>query len=108
MPKKSSPKIIFDSDAAKEFRQARRWYLREAGSDVSNRFVDEIDDALSRIKSMPSSLPLYPKENCRWLKLDGFPYLIIYEILDAQSLLVLAVAHERRTPGYWRTRQRNP
>ena len=33
-----------------------------------------------------------------------FPYSLIYSV-DAQSILILAVAHHRRRPGYWRKRQ---
>lgn len=32
-----------------------------------------------------------------------FPYLIIYAVLP-KELLVLAVGHQHRRPGYWRDR----
>jgi mRNA-degrading endonuclease RelE of RelBE toxin-antitoxin system len=32
-----------------------------------------------------------------------FPYRIIYEVRE-NELVVLAVAHDRRRPGYWRRR----
>lgn len=33
-----------------------------------------------------------------------FPYSLIYSH-DAQTVLILAVAHHRRRPGYWHSRQ---
>ena len=33
-----------------------------------------------------------------------FPYLIVYQLVG-QKLRVIAVAHCRRKPGYWKTRQ---
>lgn len=34
-----------------------------------------------------------------------FPYSVIYSF-DAQSILIVAIAHHRRRPGYWHDRQR--
>ncbi len=39
----------------------------------------------------------------RRLRLHGFPHTLIYRFADG-LVLVLAVAHERREPGYWRRR----
>ena len=35
--------------------------------------------------------------------LKAFPYAMIYEVRDTE-ILVVAVAHNRRKPGYWRKR----
>lgn len=35
--------------------------------------------------------------------LRHFPYTVFYEILG-NTVTVLAVAHQRRRPGYWRER----
>jgi tRNA(Ile)-lysidine synthase TilS/MesJ len=39
----------------------------------------------------------------RWL-CERFPYAVIYRIASDGSIRVLAVAHHRRRPGYWRAR----
>jgi toxin ParE1/3/4 len=39
----------------------------------------------------------------RW-KLARFPYSIIY--LGTEHVRVIAIAHDRRRPGYWRGRSR--
>jgi hypothetical protein len=44
------------------------------------------------------------QQSYRWMRLNRFPYLLYYEIRDEQSVLVYAVAHARRRPGYWRRR----
>ncbi|MFO0453014.1 MAG: hypothetical protein ACK52I_30875 [Pseudomonadota bacterium] len=36
---------------------------------------------------------------------DGFPYSVVYVERDG-ALLVVAVAHGARRPGYWRQRTR--
>ncbi|MHB9003921.1 MAG: type II toxin-antitoxin system RelE/ParE family toxin [Coriobacteriia bacterium] len=40
----------------------------------------------------------------RKLVLAKFPYSLIYEI-DGDVVLILAVAHQRRRPHYWRERR---
>ncbi len=36
---------------------------------------------------------------------DRFPYYLIYSI-SSETVYILAIAHERRKPGYWETRRR--
>jgi hypothetical protein len=33
-----------------------------------------------------------------------FPFALVYRIAPDDSLRVLAVAHDKRKPGYWRSR----
>jgi hypothetical protein len=42
-------------------------------------------------------------EGVRYFILRRFPYTLHYEI-DASIVTVLAVAHQRRRPGYWQKR----
>ena len=41
--------------------------------------------------------------NLRRLLLKVFPYRIIYRV-EGEEIVVYAVAHVRRRPGYWRQR----
>jgi len=51
------------------------------------------------VDGVPRTLDVYRR------LVDGFPFAIVYVELDAQ-ILVLAVAHGKRRPGYWRERLR--
>jgi len=42
-------------------------------------------------------------EGVRRLMMRRFPYLLIYQAI-ADEVLVLAVSHQSRRPGYWRSR----
>ena len=48
-----------------------------------------------------------PSGSCRdWVRralLRGFPYSVVYEE-SATEVVVLAVAHDKQKPGYWRER----
>jgi toxin ParE1/3/4 len=96
----------FDPSARTEYLDALRWY-RERNIDAAIHFREEVLDAIAVICEFPQRSPLAPGVR-RDLKvqrrvLAGFPYSIVYVELDAE-ILILAVAHARRRPTYWRAR----
>ena len=58
-------------------------------------------EAFSRIGGMAS--PAAPGREVRRVVVQGFPYLIFYEV-DGDDAIVLAVPHQRQRPGGWVTR----
>lgn len=100
------PRIRFEDEADAEFREAGRWYeSRRAGLGIE--FFDEVDAALRRIVAFPRAgapVPRVPGHlPVRRLAVNRFPYHVVY--LDTpDALRVLAIAHDRRKPGYWKCR----
>lgn len=93
---------IFHRLATREYRLARDWYAsRSAG--VGERFTTSVGDAVTRIEKSPESLA-YLIGPYRWARVRGFPYLLVFREQSAERILVVAVAHARRRPGYWRRR----
>ena len=41
---------------------------------------------------------------CGPVEWRGFPYRVVYFVQPAELLIVVAVAHAKRKPGYWRDR----
>jgi toxin ParE1/3/4 len=66
-------------------------------------FLSEIDHAISSILEAPRRWPTLEGE-CRRIALVRFPYFIVYREKGNNLIQVLAVAHGRRRPGYWRMR----
>jgi plasmid stabilization system protein ParE len=98
--------VRFEAEADAEYRAAGRWYeKRRLG--LGLEFFDAVDAALTHIvrlpkagapvKQLPSDLPV------RRAPVKRFPYHVIYLELNAE-IRVLAIAHDRRKPGYWRDR----
>lgn len=87
--------------AAAEARAARLRYA-ERDPAVARRFLAEYDRALERIRDHPERWPLYPHVpgGFRWRRFRRFPYAMIYELFPNVTH-VLAVAADRRMPGYW-------
>jgi plasmid stabilization system protein ParE len=87
--------------AARDARRARRWYS-ERNPEAAARFLEEYKLAVQTIAEFPERWPPY-LHNTRRLHLHRFPYWVIYRV-EAVSVLVVAVAHDRQRPGYWRRR----
>lgn len=96
----SGYEVIFHRLASKEYLKARRWYVKEGGEQLGERFCREVDEAVEQIARSPESWPIF-RMRYRWLRLDRFPYVLYYHVLDDAQVIVLAVAHAARRPGYW-------
>jgi toxin ParE1/3/4 len=91
--------------ADEELKAAAQWY-EDRGAGLGERFLDECVDALLRIEHHPRRFGRARYRTSREIRrklLDHFPYAIVYEV-RAEECVVVAVAHVRRRPGYWRER----
>lgn len=75
------------------------WY-RERNALTADAFRTEVFHVIDRIGQMPLGRPA-DEEGMRHRVLRRFPYSVIYEVLGS-TITVLAVAHHRRKPNYWR------
>ena len=93
--------IEIHPEAIAAARGAREWY--EARSDDAARaFLAELDLGIESVRTSPEAyLPYLYGTRCYLLR--RFPYLIVYRVTGT-TIQVVAVAHGRRRPGYWRAR----
>ena len=84
-----------------ELEEAAQWY-EASRPGLAAEFLDEFDRGVQMILDAPNAW--HPLEGgIRRYRLDRFPYGIIYKMRD-DEILIIAVAHLHRHPGYWRTR----
>ncbi|HET6572157.1 MAG TPA: type II toxin-antitoxin system RelE/ParE family toxin [Fimbriiglobus sp.] len=96
----------FDPDADAEFDQAVAHY-EAARPGLGAEFRKAVEDAIATLQAAPQIAAVYPGVRCRQYIMTAFPYSIVYA--DRTDLIyVLAVAHHRRRPGYWKKRLRRP
>jgi toxin ParE1/3/4 len=84
---------------------ASRWYDRETAG-LGLAFLRMVDRAIAQIESVPSSgspVPGVADAGVRRVLVRRFPYHVVYIDLP-DRVQVLAVAHQRRRPGYWMRR----
>ena len=90
-------------DAEAEIRSSMRWY-EEKRIGLGLDFVALVDEAISQIAERPFSYPLWRKERpYRKAAMRRFPFTVFYTVED-DYVQVVAVAHQKRRPGYWTER----
>jgi toxin ParE1/3/4 len=99
-------KLRIDPAAEEETQEAAQWYEDQRGG-LGLEFLAAVDAVVQRIRDNPFAFALLetlPEEqNIRRFLLTRFPYAIIYEIAS-DEIRILAIAHTRRRPGYWKKR----
>lgn len=96
------PKPVSIHPAALDEAQAAIDWYRARSMRAAWRFLDELSSAIERISKEPAQFPVFDFGTRRCV-LPRFPYLVIFREASSE-LEVLAVAHARRAPGYWRDR----
>ena len=94
-------KVRLHPDARAELRHARTWYYDRSPL-TAVAFAHAVDSAVSRIKEAPSSFPL-TDHGTRKFVLRRFPFSILYRAGET-DIVIVAVAHQKRRPGYWSAR----
>jgi len=97
----AAPSVRFHPAAVAEAKAAHGWYAKRNPS-AATAFMAALDAAVSAIRNSPGRWPQHSHGTRKYL-LRRFPYAVIYRITDA-TIQVVAVAHGRRRPGYWRRR----
>lgn len=94
-------KIRFLSPAINELKESIEYYeSKEEG--LGDRFYIEFRNTIERIKNYPEAWPKF-SQHTRRCRTKIFPYGVIYQLRD-DEILILAVCHLRREPGYWTER----
>ena len=91
----------FLAEAEQEFREATRYYEREAPG-IGIAFAAEVRKAVRTICENPYGA-VSVRSGIRKSVLNHFPYNILYSI-EPDLIVIVAVAHWKRRPTYWRTR----
>jgi len=94
-------RIELHPEAVREAGAAWSWYHARNPA-VGRAFLEEIDRAIQAIGEAPDRWPGHAAGGRKCL-LRRFPFLIVFRASDTK-IEILAVAHARRRPGYWRSR----
>ena len=94
----------FHPEARAEYREAAAFY-EERGPGLGAAFTIEIESAIERSLAGSARWRVIEQDVRRCLA-HKFPYGILYTV-ESDSVLIVAVMHLRRRPGYWRDRLSN-
>lgn len=91
----------FLPEADEEFREVARYYESEAPG-IGLAFIAEVHRTISLVVAHPRSAKRV-RGSIRKKVLSHFPYSVLYTI-ESDLILIVAVAHHKRRPTYWRNR----
>jgi len=92
----------FHPEAYAEYVEAARYYAQR-DPELADRFIAAVEEAIDRICESPQRWRIL-EEDVRRCLTHVFPYGVLYTI-EAEFLLVVAVMHCGREPGYWKARR---
>jgi hypothetical protein len=99
------PRVL--KEAEEELTGAMLYYegCREG---LGAEFLALATEVILSIGDQPLRYPIYEgkslKREFRRARITRFPYIVVYEVRDEETLIV-AVAHTSREPGYWENRE---
>lgn len=96
--------IRYLPDAFRDLNEALAYYSQRS-PDAAQRFADAVrteEQAILDFPEMAYSLG----GKLRILRVTRFPYSLVYLPVE-DDILIIAVAHHRRRPAYWKSRLRN-
>lgn len=87
--------------AEEEMTKASQFY-EAAASGLGNDFLDDVKHAIDHLRDHPN-LGHSVGRGLRRMLLHRFPFSLIYSV-EPETILIVAVAHHGRRPGYWKSR----
>jgi len=95
-------RLTLHDEAQSELRAAVRYY-EAIDPDLGRDLKARVHRAFREIHKNPLRYPLYKERRIRRYPVSRFPYTIYY--LDTPDRIwVVAIAHQKRKPDYWRER----
>ncbi len=93
--------VVFHPAAVEKAHAARQWYEARSQS-AEDFFLAELDGGVEAISLAPERWPLFVHGTRRYL-FHRFPLQLFYRVVN-EYVRVVALAHGRRRPGYWKLR----
>lgn len=95
--------VIYTAEARAEYDTAADRFAA-ISTKVGEAFIDEIEAVEARISESPTQFPVWEIDSGyrkAVLPEKPFRYVIYFEEIDSDTILIMAVAHGARKPGYW-------
>jgi len=87
--------------ARRDFDESFDWYA-ERSTQAAIRFANAVDAALTDAAANPEQFAAVDKIH-RACPVKRFPFRIVFRIVQ-DRVLVVAIAHAKRRPGFWKDR----
>ncbi|MDY7015598.1 MAG: type II toxin-antitoxin system RelE/ParE family toxin [Cyanobacteriota bacterium] len=95
--------VVFHPLAKQEFTDAAAYY-EEQRLGLGLEYLEEVENAVNLLRLYPEAGSKV-RGSIRRLVLPKFPYSLLYRLLENNQIRILALAHHKRRPQYWRGRK---
>lgn len=92
--------IEITPEAEQEISEVVQWYAAQ-DRQAAEVFKTIVFDSVDLISHSPLSWAQVSGDGVRRFVLPRYPYKLFFTVMG-NTVKILAVAHNRRTPGYWR------
>ncbi|MBW4598079.1 MAG: type II toxin-antitoxin system RelE/ParE family toxin [Calothrix sp. FI2-JRJ7] len=93
---------LFNALAEQELLESASFYDEQTRG-LGLEYLDEVQKAINLIIRYPE-IGSTIEDSVRRFIVPKFPYSLIYSVLEDNQIRILAVAHNKRKPKYWRNR----
>jgi plasmid stabilization system protein ParE len=93
--------VLIAAAAEQDYTEALSWYA-ERSKGAARGFEAEFEQAIQAIQRDPQRFPFCDGSH-RFYLMRRYPFQVIYRETSGRMLIV-AVAHAKRRPGYWQGR----
>lgn len=91
-------RIELHPEAIEELEESYQWYENRLEG-LGNRFIASINKRLNEIAEHPERYAK-KKRNYREVMIEGFPYMVIYEVLQKEQIVFVSyIFHTKRNPA---------
>ena len=97
--------VVLHDQARAELEAAVAWY-EQCRPGLGVEFQAAVEEAVRRIRENPRVGSRYGATRFRCVFARRFPYVVFFAE-GADAVRVMAIAHDRRRPGYWSDRGGN-
>jgi plasmid stabilization system protein ParE len=94
--------VLISEGAEEDYVESLRWYA-ERSKHAAQGFEAEFGEALEAIVENPERYPTCDARH-RFYLMKRYPFQVIYRKATDDDLLIVAVAHASRRPGFWSKR----
>lgn len=95
--------VVYHEGAYTDLQTAIGYFETEARPGTAEKFLAQLDHAISTIEQSPGSCPIPDQRHYRQ-RIFKFPYELIYR-MDGEGIVIVAVSHSSRSPSYWQDRR---
>lgn len=93
--------LEFTDEAKSDLKDATNWY-KIKNNNLAVDFIVKIENCINYFKENPFISPIIYK-NVRKIKIERFPYSILYIIKD-EKIVIFSIMHSSRNPEIWQKR----